>query len=65
MIEKISEQQEIVNRNKQMTLEEISKMVLEIEDQLKEKKTKLAPQIFALRQLKEHCQVFTNSEFPN
>mmetsp|Transcript_37238 Transcript_37238/g.72658 ORF Transcript_37238/g.72658 Transcript_37238/m.72658 type:complete len:673 (+) Transcript_37238:118-2136(+) len=51
-LEMVSEQTSNVNKAKEMTLEEISKVVSKINDTIKEKKAKLAPLIKELRQVR-------------
>jgi len=51
-LETVSEQTSSVNKAKEMTLEEISKVVSKINDTIKEKKAKLAPLIKELRQVR-------------
>ena len=52
-IEKISEEQEAIDANKQLTLEEISKKVVEIENKLEAKREHIGPIVAELRELKE------------
>lgn len=55
-LEKISVEKSQVDRAKGKTLDEISAIVTKINSQLKEKKNKLAPQIKALRSVRQNFQ---------
>ena len=52
-LEQISEKKGLADEQKERTLEEISKIVSNIEQQLKQKKAKLHPQIKELRDLRK------------
>merc|ERR1719499_1615827 len=56
MIEKASVEKSQVDKAKGKTLDEISSIVQKINAQLKEKKNKLAPQIKALRSVRQNFQ---------
>mmetsp|Transcript_25027 Transcript_25027/g.70526 ORF Transcript_25027/g.70526 Transcript_25027/m.70526 type:complete len:678 (-) Transcript_25027:211-2244(-) len=56
MLEKASVEKSQVDKAKGKTLDEISAIVQKINSQLKEKKNKLAPQIKALRSVRQHFQ---------
>merc|ERR1712072_796817 len=56
MLEKASVEKSQVDRAKGKTLDEISAIVQKINQQLKEKKNKLAPQIKALRSVRQNFQ---------
>merc|ERR1712137_795766 len=56
MLEKASVNKSEVDKAKGKTLDEISAIVKRIESQLKEKKNKLAPQIKALRSVRQNFQ---------
>merc|ERR1712187_891173 len=56
MIEKASVEKSQVDKAKGKTLDEISAIVQKINSQLKEKKNKLAPQIKALRSVRQNFQ---------
>jgi intraflagellar transport protein 81 len=56
MIEKASIDKSQIDKNKGKTLDEISNIVTKINSQLKEKKNKLAPQIKALRSVRQNFQ---------
>lgn len=56
MIEKASIDKSQIDKNKGKTLDEISNIVQKINSQLKEKKNKLAPQIKALRSVRQNFQ---------
>merc|ERR1719499_2120328 len=56
MIEKASVEKSQVDKAKGKTLDEISSIVQKINTQLKEKKNKLAPQIKALRTVRQNFQ---------
>lgn len=55
-MEDISSKKEVVDRSKEELLREYSKTVQEIENQLKEKKAQLAPQIKELRTVRSQYQ---------
>jgi len=56
MIEKASIDKSQIDKNKGKTLDEISNIVTKINSQLKDKKNKLAPQIKALRSVRQNFQ---------
>ena len=56
-LEQISEQKGNLDEMKEKTLEEVSKIVSNIESQLKQKKAKLHPQIKELKDLRKAFEV--------
>jgi intraflagellar transport protein 81 len=60
MIEKASIDKSQIDKNKGKTLDEISNIVTKINTQLKDKKNKLAPQIKALRSVRQNFQQVEN-----
>jgi len=59
-LERAAENNRTMDEHKEQTLEEISSMVREINGQLKEKKTVLAPEIKKLRDLRNQCKTVEN-----
>merc|ERR1711907_429918 len=55
-LKKVSERTEDVNKEKAMTLEEISRVVADTNHELKQRKNKLAPQIKKLRTVRQEYQ---------
>merc|ERR1711943_46074 len=55
-LQEISQKKTTTDREKGQTLEEISKIVTDINIALKERKNKLAPQIKELRSVRQHFQ---------